>query len=149
MEGLDQEAQKTGPLLPKTGHFPPCPYSPSVFLETQALGPSCPLQLVAFLAKSWFRYHIFLRHLHLWVEDSRKEYCMLTHSISMAAFTRARQRNLSPRSVMSKVMERLKYIKRFLEIQDLLVLVVEDILLVLSCNWGELVQAYPKDFVQS
>jgi hypothetical protein len=62
---------------------------------------------------------------------------MLAHSMSMAAFTSTRERSLSPRSLTSKVMERLIYIESIVETQDLLVLVVEDILLVLLCKWSE------------
>jgi hypothetical protein len=57
--------------------------------DSHALGPSCALQLMAFLAKSWFRCLICLGHLHLRVEDGRNECSMLTHSISVTAFTRA------------------------------------------------------------
>ena len=62
---------------------------------------------------------------------------MLAHSISMAAFTRTQEMNLSPCSGTSKVMERLIYIESIVEILDLFVLAVEYVLLVLLCQRRE------------
>ena len=80
--------------------------------NTHALWSGRALEPMTFLSKCRFRCHICLRHLNFWVEHRCKECCMFAYCISMAAFTRTRERNLSPRRVSSKVMESLIHIDR-------------------------------------